>query len=685
MPIDFYKDIHWESEYAWLNLGDISKITLPSYPLIEGRTEWDLKNPGKFELRVLSQSNYLTTAAKLFLGIELLPIQSAILEELWYRPFPMYIGCRGFGKSWLLAVYALLRCLLIPGTKIVIVGGAFRQSKIIFEYMENILQSSPILKSVASNQKIVHRDVDRCTITLFDSWAIAIPIGDGTKIRGLRAHTIIADEFDSLSPDIYETVIIGFTSVTATPVHNVKQIAKRGALAKSGIPMKADIDDNTGNQAIISGTAGYEFKHMCQYWKKYKAIIESKGKKEVLEDILCDEVPENFDWRDYSVIRIPEDIVPKGFLDARQIARAKATIHSGIYKMEYGACFSADSKGFFKRSLIESCVASETDPIMLPSGDIWFDARLRGHKDYMYVYGIDPASEQDNFSIVILELHEDHSRIVYCWSTNRHDFQRRLKSGFIRMHDFYGYCARKIRDLMRVFPTENIAIDAQGGGVSVEEALHDPDKMEHGEVALWPIIDSDKEAPTDLEPGAHMLHMCQFAKADWTRNANHGMRKDFEDKVLLFPRFDSVTLGLANDYDVRRHKEFKAKFPDKTYNEYDTLEDCVMEIEALKDELCTIVVTRTGTGVGGRDRWDTPEVKLPDGKKGRLRKDRYSALLMANMVARQVQRAPLPLEYQVIGGFASDIDIKQRGQLYQGPEWFTESVGEGEGFGLIKR
>ena len=39
--------------------------------------------------------------------------------------------------------------------------------------------------------------------------------------------------------------------------------------------------------------------------------------------------------------------------------------------------------------------------------------------------------------------------------------------------------------------------------------------------------------------------MVQFAKADWTAQANHGLRKDLEDKVLLFPRFDNLTLGLA--------------------------------------------------------------------------------------------------------------------------------------------
>ena len=43
--------------------------------------------------------------------------------------------------------------------------------------------------------------------------------------------------------------------------------------------------------------------------------------------------------------------------------------------------------------------------------------------------------------------------------------------------------------------------------------------------------------------------MCQFAKYDWLAEANHGMRKDFEDKALLFPFFDPVSLAISEHQD----------------------------------------------------------------------------------------------------------------------------------------
>jgi hypothetical protein len=666
-------------EDAWLELGDLSLIQIPGNPMIH-RLKKDIENPDLHLLRLLRNPKYVGTTCKVLFNIELHPIQIAILQEFWNRPFPMYIASRGWGKSFLLALYSVLRCTFYPGTKIVIVGAAFRQSKIIFEYMENIWRGSPILRSIFNgNDDGPRRDVDRCTIRLGDSWAIAVPMGDGSKIRGLRAHIIIADEFASISPDIYETVVSGFAAVSASPIQNVKEQAKKKAMTEAGLwnaELEA-LDTKMGNQAIISGTADYAFKHFASYWRRYKTIIESQGDVRKLEEMFKGEVPSNFNWKDYSIIRIPYELIPKGFMDDKQVSRAKATIHTGIYNMEYAACFTADSDGFFRRSLIEGCVVSDTKPIVIGNRSIIFDPLIQGNSSCEYVYGIDPASEQDNFSIIVLEMHPDHCRIVYCWTTNRSNFKERLKTGLVKEHDFYGFCARKIRNLMKIFPCSRIGLDAQGGGVAIEESLHDPSKLEEGENLIWPVIDYNKPKETDNQPGLHILELVQFAKADWTSQANHGLRKDFEDKVLLFPRFDSLTLGLALD------KEGKDIVESDLNPIYDSLSECILEIEELKNELTTIVMTQTSTGSGGRDRWDTPEVKLQQGKKGRLRKDRYSSLVIANMLARQAHRYLAPIEYDIVGGNTRDM-VKHDGRMYKGPEWFTDGANDAIYCGINK-
>jgi hypothetical protein len=96
-----------------------------------------------------------------------------------------------------------------------------------------------------------------------------------------------------------------------------------------------------------------------------------------------------------------------------------------------------------------------------------------------------------------------------------------------------------------------------------------------------------------------------------------------------------------------------------------------MEIEALKDELATIIIMQTQFG---RDRWSTPEIKLPGNKKGYLRKDRYSALVMANMGARVIARTTIPDLQISEGGFVGNYSKDMTGQYYSGPEWFTSKM-----------
>ena len=649
---------------AWLNLDVSDKdIFNPFDMVVTSDDDYHLKL-----IWIMSRPEYFSFLCKHVFNITLLPSQALMLCEMWRRKFPMLIASRGFGKSFILSLYAMIRALLLPERKVVIVGAAFRQSKVLFEYMETIWHNAPIFRDLCTTDSGPRRDIDRCVMRINKSRITCLPLGDGQKIRGQRANDIISDEFASIPRDIFETVVAGFAAVSSDPIENVKRLASEKKAQSLGVDMKErneDTLDHKANQIILSGTAYYDFNHFAEYWKKWRLIIKSRGQKSKLREIFGgEEVPGNFDWTEYSVIRIPYELLPEGFMDASQVARSKATVHTGIYQMEFGACFTRDSHGFFKRTLIESCVANDgandCTPLKDSQGDeIIFEAKLMGDKDRRYIFGVDPASEVDNFSIVVLELRPDHRRIVHCWTTNREQHKEKVKKGYSRETDFYSYCARKIRDLMKLFPCVHIAMDAQGGGIAVMESLHDADKIQEGETAIWPVIDEDKEADTDDEKGLHILEMCQFAKYEWLAGANHGLRKDLEDKAIMFPRFDAVTIGISNAEDGLKGRAF------------DTLEQCVMEIEDLKDELTMIQMTQTA---GGRDRWDTPETIIGAGKKGKQRKDRYSSLIMANMAARILARLPTPATYEFYGGFATVKKDKDKGEMYSGPNWFTDNM-----------
>ena len=623
------KELRRIMEAAWLGV-DLSNSVLgnPLKYLPDSITN----QPYLYLAYVFSRPEYLCVLCKHVLGIELFPFQCAMLQEMWKRRFPMLIGSRGMGKSFLLAVYCLLRMILIPGRKIVICGAGFRQSKIIFGYMEKIWTDAPLLRNMmGSPVGNISHTTDLWKFGLGDSQTVALPIGsDGSKIRGQRAHDIIADEFDAINREIFEVVIAGFAAVSSDPVGTAKRKALEKELQKRNIEQDlTGFDNYQPNQIIISGTAGYSFNHFCDYWKRWKAIIATGGQSRKLAEIFGDEdIPETFNWEDYSVIRIPHDLVPPGLLDEAQIARSRATIHSGLFQMEYCAVFSDDSKGFFKRSLIESCVLKNDNQINVKScGKVFFKAMVSGNKDRKYVYGIDPASERDNFAIVVLEEHPDHARVVYAWTTTRREHKTLVDKGVIDEHDYYSYCVRKIRDLMVRFPPSNIALDSQGGGFTIIEGLKDREKMKMGEFPVLPTINPDKEQPSDKDHGLHILEVINFASADWISQSNHGLKFDLESKALIFPFYDSLEVGMAAHDDKIQGRII------------DTLEDVVGNIEELKNELSIIIMTATPTG---RDHFDVPEIKLPNGKRGRMKKDRYSALLMANYLARTHRLKPKP-------------------------------------------
>ena len=170
---------------------------------------------------VMTRPEYFSFICKHLLNIQILPSQALMLCEMWNRKFPMLIASRGFGKSFMLSLYSLLR-LYLPKRKVVVVGAAFRQSKVLFEYMETIWRNAPILRDICSDTSGPRRDVDRCVMRINDSTVTCLPLGDGQKIRGQRANDIISDEFASIPRDIFENVVAGLPLLVQTQLIMLK-------------------------------------------------------------------------------------------------------------------------------------------------------------------------------------------------------------------------------------------------------------------------------------------------------------------------------------------------------------------------------------------------------------------------------------------------------------------------------
>jgi len=487
-----------------------------------------------------------------------------------------------------------------------------------------------------------------------------------SKIRGFRANVIIADEFASIDETIFDIVIRGFGIVSQSPIEEAKKLDLMRRMKAAGIE-KEEIEDIMdgevavkGNQIIRAGTAYYAFNHFYKAFERQKSIIRSGGDRNRLGEIFngVHNIPENFDYRDYALIRIPFTHLPPGLLEPKMLADAKASVPRNIFLMEYGAVFVKDSDGFFPRSLIEACTCKISKPVVNPDGQIVFTATCHGERGKRYVMGIDPAAERDNFAVVICEVWPNHSRVVYSWTINKPEFRKRKKRGLTTEEDYYTYCCAKIRDLVRAFEPFRIEMDSQGGGYAISELLRnerllDPKK---GDFTIYETIEQGEPKDTDGKIGRHILHLVQQS-SDFNQVSNMAMHKGFETKRLLFPAYDSVQIEAA----LIAEREAGVEF--------DTYEDAANEIEELKSEICTIQKTETPSG---KERFDTPSVVTGasvEGRqvRGRLRKDRYTALLLCYRHIHDTEVSFVPgVDYNDVAGNFQMVRKKEKEPMYKG-------------------
>ena len=74
-------------------------------------------------------------------GIKLYPDQIINIRGLMDSNYSMCVWGRGCGKSYIAAVYCVLQCIFFPGSKILIAGPTFRTARLIFNYIEDIVNN----------------------------------------------------------------------------------------------------------------------------------------------------------------------------------------------------------------------------------------------------------------------------------------------------------------------------------------------------------------------------------------------------------------------------------------------------------------------------------------------------------------------------------------------------------------
>lgn len=175
--------------------------------LMEGIAYWGAfyrKNPQRF--------------CKDYLNITLKTYQKILIYMMIVSTNFMYIASRGSGKTWLVSLYCVIRCILFPGTKICIASARKEQSleciqKIEEDFMKNYGWGSSNLRAEID---YISSSINKPIVEFKNgSWIKCVVSSDSARHN--RANIIVVDEFRMVDLNIINTVLKKFLTAPRQP------------------------------------------------------------------------------------------------------------------------------------------------------------------------------------------------------------------------------------------------------------------------------------------------------------------------------------------------------------------------------------------------------------------------------------------------------------------------------------
>lgn len=157
--------------------------------------------------------------AKDYFNVTLYWFQKVLIYSMMKHDHVMFFGTRSIGKTWLTALFCIIRCILFPGTKVVIAAGTRKQAgevldKIVDDFMKNYDWGSDNLCNEI--EEVKKNSTDHKIIFYNGSWIKAVTSTDNA--RGERANLLILDEFRMIDLLILKTVLKKFLGTPRMPL-----------------------------------------------------------------------------------------------------------------------------------------------------------------------------------------------------------------------------------------------------------------------------------------------------------------------------------------------------------------------------------------------------------------------------------------------------------------------------------
>ena len=488
------------------------------------------------------------------------------------------------GKSWLLAVFCCIRCILYPGTKVCIASGTRGQSVNILEKIKiELIPNSPLLRNEIFNIQIGNTNA----VVEFKNGSFIKVVTAGDSARGNRANILLVDEFRMVDKDTIETVLKKFLTAPRTP----------GYLHKKEYQ---NLDER--NKEIYLSSA-----YFTSHWSYEKVRDYARGMLDESKKYFVCGLPYQLSIEERLLRRdaVEDEMTESGFSETK-------------FSMEMEALFWGDTEGSFfefdaiakNRKIQYPWLPDEMSVRLGNSSKVRIPAKLPGEKR---IISIDIAlmasrkNRNDASAIFVTQLLPTKTaryinNVVYTESSEgEHTADQALR----------------VRKLFDMYQCDYIVIDARGVGAGVCDALvrdiNDPDSGE-----VYPALSCCNDpvwAARCTTPGAE--------KAIWVINANERFNSDCA--VMLREGFRSGKIRLlTTEYDGEKLLDSIKGYRGMDVSEKLEFQLPYINTTLLINELINLHHEETTSGV---------RILRSKGK----RKDRYSSLSYSYYVACQLE------------------------------------------------
>lgn len=148
------------------------------------------------------------------LNIHLKTFQKILIYAMMKYDYFYFIAARGLGKTYLVSLFAVVRCILYPGTKIIAFSATFKQGKeVVLKITDDFMMHSSFL---CNEVKRTSTGLNDCGVWFKNGSWIQVRVASETS-RGARANIIICDESRMISRKIYNTVMRPMNSSPRQP------------------------------------------------------------------------------------------------------------------------------------------------------------------------------------------------------------------------------------------------------------------------------------------------------------------------------------------------------------------------------------------------------------------------------------------------------------------------------------